>query len=208
MKNLILSAVLAILFNLSATAQCSCYSVHNVAVVGADSMELVIKNACDNNVYLNLYVISTSTPFDTLGRQEMFAAYFMPFDSAISNILSTSLTMTPALGAYRVSISNGGFGCDSLAFATTMSVSDIPQQQSLKIYPNPFSESATVVLDASLGEQDVLIFNSLGQPVRQLKSRGASMITIERDGLAAGMYFVRVMRGASVVANGALVLMD
>ena len=205
---MILIVVLALLFNVSADAQCSCYTVHNVAVVGPDSMALSIKNTCDNSVYLNLYVISTIAPYDTLGRQETNSAHFLTLDTVLTEILSTTETTAPAFGTYRVSLGNGNITCDSLSFATTSGLIEQPAVTKLNIYPNPSSGTVTILLDASLGEQNILIFNGLGQVVRQLKSQGEPMIRIERAGLAAGMYFVRVMGGASEVANGALVLMD
>ena len=122
--------------------------------------------------------------------------------------MSTTETTAPAFGTYRVSLGNGNITCDSLSFATTSGLIEQPAVTKLNIYPNPSSGTVTILLDASLGEQNILIFNGLGQVVRQLKSQGEPMIRIERAGLAAGMYFVRVMGGASEVANGALVLMD
>ena len=169
MKKVLTTISLVILINISAIAQsseCNCYVVQELNVLGTDSMQLILSNTCSWSVYLNLYVISTITPFDTLGRQQINNAVIQPWNTNISNILHTSLLTPPSLGTYRVSIENGTLICDSLQFSSTMSISDIQDNNSTNVYPNPLNGYISITVHKQNAKQaSFLIRNILGQTV-------------------------------------------
>ncbi|MDI6402316.1 alpha-amylase family glycosyl hydrolase, partial [Balneolaceae bacterium ANBcel3] len=64
-------------------------------------------------------------------------------------------------------------------------------------YPNPFSVSSTIDIDVPEASHiSVTLYNILGQKVRTLKDEyaepGTSSVTIPADGLASGVYLVRI----------------
>jgi len=200
MKKVIVIFLMTILFKTSAFAQCTCYTVEDLSIVGQDSMELVLSNACDGNVYLNLYVISSVPPFDTLGRQENWGAFILPFNTNVSNILSTTLTTPPAPGTYKVSISNGNFSCDSLKFSQILNTSNLQYNPSKSIYPNPFSVETTLQVDHFLNAASLTVYNSNGQVVKQLNNISGQTVTLRRDNLTEGVYFIRLTQDNKLVA--------
>ena len=188
MKKYLITFLLTILIKFSVSGQCSCYTVQGLNIVGIDSMELILSNTCDNNVYLNLYVISALHPFDTLGRQEKWNAAISPKNTNVSNVLNTNLTSPPTFGTYRVSITNRNLVCDSLRFSSTMSITDIQPNGSVIIYPNPFSTQTTLWTENSVYNAILTVTNSQGQTVVQIKNISGQTIVFNRDNLASGVY--------------------
>jgi hypothetical protein len=58
------------------------------------------------------------------------------------------------------------------------------------IYPNPMTESATIVFPDD-GNYEVILTNMLGEVVRRFQTN-SSPVSIERNGLASGLYQVQV----------------
>ncbi|MBI3502073.1 MAG: T9SS type A sorting domain-containing protein [Bacteroidetes bacterium] len=87
-------------------------------------------------------------------------------------------------------------------------------ENSISIYPNPFSTQATLQTDIPLHNATLTIYNSFGQEVTQsVIPSGARNLTITRDGLPSGIYFYKVTedkgQGASeVIATGKLIITD
>ena len=171
-------------------AQCSCYSVEGLDIVGQDSMLLQLSNNCDNNVYLNLYVISTILPFDTLGRQEFWNAAILPFGSIVDNILTTTLNTVPTLGTYRVSITNGTLNCDSLQFSPSMlSVGHHDYETEVKIMPNPNHGNFSIDLGSNCKSATISIVDVTGKTIQSNTYKESRILNLQLEE-PAGVYFL------------------
>lgn len=78
------------------------------------------------------------------------------------------------------------------------------------IYPNPFSRTATVSLSADAnGPISVEICDLLGRVVKRVHeaylAAGTHELSLSADGLAGGLYFVRITSGSNVTATPVLV---
>ena len=200
MKKLMTTISLAILLMISSIAkssECDCYTVQELNVLGTDSMQLILSNTCSWSVYLNLYVISTITPFDTLGWQQINNAVIQPWNTNISNILHTSLLTPPSLGTYRVGIENGTLICDSLKFSSTMSIPDISNNYSTNVYPNPLTGFISITVRKQNAKQTSFFIRSiLGETVfsEQANNPGSTykkMIDLSK--LENGIYLLDVI---------------
>ena len=90
------------------------------------------------------------------------------------------------------------------AFST--SVNATATSSNLIVYPNPFSERATLLFDNLYDENHVLVlYNAIGQVVRKIESVSNRMV-IERDGLPAGFYHYQLRNEKGMVGNGKLVI--
>jgi len=208
MKKIMATLILAILFKASAIAQCSCYTVEGLSIVGQDSMDLVLSNTCDGNAYLNLYVISSIAPFDTLGRQEFFDAAILPFNTNVSNILSTDLTAPPMLGTYRVSITNLSLECDSLQFSPALNTTNIQYNNFKSISPNPFNTATTLQFDEFLNGASLTIYTYNGQKAKQIEGVSGQTLTLRRNNLVNGVYFITLTQGNKMIATDKLVIKE
>ena len=94
----------------------------------------------------------------------------------------------PSFPNYRLGpLDNPGLPCSPI-----VSVSDpVAARPTVLVYPNPASEQATFVWpEAAIGENHLLLFNSLGQPVRDLRLGGSEgTYTLRVADLQAGVYF-------------------
>jgi len=63
---------------------------------------------------------------------------------------------------------------------------------SVKIYPNPFSMQTTLRTDKFFKDATLTVYNSFGQQVKQIKNISGQTVTLFRDNLASGLYFVRL----------------
>ncbi|HET7152347.1 MAG TPA: T9SS type A sorting domain-containing protein [Candidatus Kapabacteria bacterium] len=72
----------------------------------------------------------------------------------------------------------------------------MPQSFQLSAYPNPFADRANIQLNGTYQTVTAHITNSLGEALRTETFHGASTISLERNGLPDGLYFI------SLIADG------
>lgn len=82
----------------------------------------------------------------------------------------------------------------------------IEEKANLKVYPNPFAESATFSWDGALLNQGrFLLYDSQGRMVRTETISG-QYHTFNRRGLPAGLYFFRLENDRNLAATGKLII--
>ncbi|MBI4931610.1 MAG: T9SS type A sorting domain-containing protein [Bacteroidetes bacterium] len=77
-----------------------------------------------------------------------------------------------------------------------------------KIYPNPFSNKSTMQTDNFLKCATLTFYSSFGQPVKQIKNISEQTVTLHRDNLPSGLYFIRLTQDNKVIAADKLVITD
>ncbi|TAL63071.1 MAG: T9SS type A sorting domain-containing protein [Bacteroidetes bacterium] len=89
---------------------------------------------------------------------------------------------------------------------------DIIDNQTLlhlfSVYPNPFSSQTTLQTDNLFNNVTLTVYNSFGQIVKQIKNISGQTITLYRDNLAGGLYFIRLTQDGKVIATDKLVITD
>ncbi len=78
----------------------------------------------------------------------------------------------------------------------------------VKIFPNPFSTEITLKINQNSKNATLTIFNSFGQQVKQIKNINGQTVTLHRDNLPSGLYFIRITQDSKVIATEKLVIMD
>lgn len=73
--------------------------------------------------------------------------------------------------------------------STTSSTANLKSFENVKVYPNPASESMTVVAGDNFSRVELL--NSNGQTIRSFSLANSDQTIIERNGLPSGVYFLR-----------------
>lgn len=82
------------------------------------------------------------------------------------------------------------------------------KQLTAKISPNPFKTQTTLQTDEILINATLILSNSLGQIVKQIKNVNGQTITIQRDNLPNGIYFINITEGNKIIASSKLVIAD
>ncbi len=73
----------------------------------------------------------------------------------------------------------------------------------IKVYPNPFSENATIIINNNKYEQqDLFIFNSIGQLVFTVNNINTDQLIIERTNFKVGLYYVQLRTTNQIVMSG------
>ena len=113
---------------------------------------------------------------------------------------STTQTLTVSeSGYYGVTVTTGG-GC-KITDGVTVHVDacterkDVPKDEVLRIYPNPFGERFFVRLpEGTEGRVRVTVANVLGQKVHEVEAEAGAYdrLQVDMSGKAEGIYFVRI----------------
>jgi len=91
------------------------------------------------------------------------------------------------------------------------SVSNINEFQIMvlfSIFPNPFSDQTTLQTDNFLHSATLTVDNVFGQTVKEIKNISGQTITLHRDNLPSGVYFVRLTQDNKIITTNKLVITD
>jgi hypothetical protein len=86
-------------------------------------------------------------------------------------------------------------------------IEELTQNNTINIYPNPFSTQTTLQLDNSFHDATLTVTNYFGQTVMQINNLNKHTITFNRDNLASGVYFVKLTTDNKTY-TGKLVITD
>ena len=106
--------------------------------------------------------------------------------------------------------SAGGLACNNIA-KWTESGMGITQEHSLpalNCFPNPFSEQATIEIAAPVSEAEIIIFNSSGQTVKELKDISGHEATLTRENLTSGIYFIALFQKDKLLSERRMVIIE
>ena len=76
------------------------------------------------------------------------------------------------------------------------------------ISSNPFSTQTTLHSDNPLKNATLTVYNCFGQAVKQMHNLTGQTITLHRDELPSGLYFIRLIQDDKVIATDKLVITD
>ncbi len=78
----------------------------------------------------------------------------------------------------------------------------------LNIFPNPFSSQATLQLDKYFKDATLTVSNLYGQIVKQINHISGQTVTLHRDNLPNGLYFIRLTEGNKTSTVDKLIITD
>jgi hypothetical protein len=79
---------------------------------------------------------------------------------------------------------------------------------STSIFPNPFTSQTTLQIDKSLANSSLTLYNSLGQQVKQVNNISGQTVTLHRDNLPSGLYYLQLTQDNKTIATDKLVIAD
>jgi len=87
------------------------------------------------------------------------------------------------------------------------SVNEIPSQENtITVYPNPFSDYTTLVLTTQLFKATLLVYDILGKEVMRIENLTGKEIKISRGGMSQGMYFFKIIDGNTSTGQGKMLV--
>ena len=79
---------------------------------------------------------------------------------------------------------------------------------SINVFPNPFSIHTTLQTDSYFNDATLRVYNSFGKIVKQIENISGQSITLFRDNLQSGIYYISLSQGGKVIKSEKLVLID
>lgn len=81
-------------------------------------------------------------------------------------------------------------------------------ENEIHISPNPFSTQTTLQTDSLLKNATLTVYNSFGQIEKQIKNISGQTITVHRDNLPSGLYFIWLTQDNKTITTNKLLIMD
>ena len=83
------------------------------------------------------------------------------------------------------------------------------EKSNLLVSPNPFSIETVLQADNGFKNATLMVYNSFGQTVKQIKNINGQTVTLYRDNLPCGLYFVRLIQdNKAITADKLIILTD
>ena len=215
MKSISLLFILLFVFTKSATyaqeADCSMFCVTNIQLdsLSPGFMNVTIQFSSDDTLFINYPHVSAV--INELG--DTVATGTLNFFGQISNTtldypVETDLQTIPEnFNAYVV------FNYDTstciLSYPciinNTRDEFDLPD---LSIYPNPFSIETTLQTNENLDGLDLTLLDIFGHPVITINKLVGNQVTLKRNSLPAGIYFLYLSADDKPVSTRRVVIVD
>ena len=93
---------------------------------------------------------------------------------------------------------NNFMGCP----ATDIKEAGFSSAHSISVFPNPFSMQTTIQTDRSFKDATLTVYNLYGQQVKQLNNISGQTVTLQRDNLPGGLYFISITQSPSPEGEG------
>jgi hypothetical protein len=87
-------------------------------------------------------------------------------------------------------------------------VNEIKNTSSFTISPNPFMFQSSIISNVLLNDATIILYNSFGQKVKQMNTINGQIITLLRDNLPAGLYFIRIIQDNKTLRTDKLLITD
>ena len=78
----------------------------------------------------------------------------------------------------------------------------------VNVYPNPFSSEAIIETDNAFKNATLVVYNSIGQPVKQIKDITGQSVVLSRDNLPNGLYLLQLTQGHRNLKTIKIVISD
>ena len=96
---------------------------------------------------------------------------------------------------------------DNFTISNVTGISEIVLED-IHIIPNPFSVSTILQTDKVFKDATLTVYNSSGQQVKQINNISGQIITLHRDNLSNGLYFLCLTQDNKIFATDKLVITD
>lgn len=102
------------------------------------------------------------------------------------------------------------YGIDSIWVSSPVGINEKENFNKIgvNIFPNPFSLQTTLQADKIFKGATLIVYNSFVQQIKQIKNISGQTITLHRDNLPSGLYFIRLTQNNNVILTEKLVITD
>ncbi len=167
---------------------------HNLVI----TFDEIVQKGTGNIIIKEGGVTTQTIPVSSINV--MVSANVVTIDPAdFTNSAAVSIAISP--GAFKDMANNNYAGItDSTTWNFTTQapnfVTDINPNERIGIYPNPANENLIIDLSSvSMQKNEIKIYNSLSQNVKQISSQFESILNVDLSNLTSGIYFIEIQNG-------------
>jgi len=128
------------------------------------------------------------------------------FSIIIPAPITTDITSLLTVTAVTPTVTNPAWTENILCY-TGISETD-KNEFELKTYPNPFSTQTTLWTAMQLNNATLSVYYIFGQTVAQIKNISGQTITLHRDNLPTGVYFLQLTQDNKIIATKKIIITD
>lgn len=96
----------------------------------------------------------------------------------------------------------------SAGWSNCSGIEENSNKEPVSVFPNPFSSQTTLQTTTLLNHATLKVYNTFGQLVTQLNNLSGQTITLYRDNLPAGLYYILLTENNRTIASEKLVISD
>ncbi len=190
-------------------------SINNIEYDSAGNRLLGVRWDGDVEIFTALNLTDkTFTDIDTLPNVNAIIQGESTFDRSNNHyIIKTNLGIT-IINAQTGAITNqpntlGALkGLEYINKSISVSIPNIPNQNTVNVYPNPFNNYTTVQLNAPATRVTLAVYNRNGQQVKVQYHTSGNNITIHKGDLPNGIYFMHLLQNDNNKVVEKLIITD
>jgi hypothetical protein len=76
------------------------------------------------------------------------------------------------------------------------------------MYPNPFSSETVFHSSENLEVASLIVYNSFGRVVKEMKNITGQSFVLQREGLSSGLYYTKLLQDGKILSTDKLVITD
>src|SRR5665213_2163635 len=93
-----------------------------------------------------------------------------------------------------------------LYVGANVGINEFSNDNSLSVFPNPFSTQTTLQTNKVLKDATLTVYNSFGQQVKQIKNISGKTISLYRENLSSGIYFICITQDNTIIETEKIVI--
>lgn len=91
---------------------------------------------------------------------------------------------------------------------TSLGMDEYSSSSIVSISPNPFISSTTIQVIGNLSDASLTVYSAYGQPLKQVTAISGQAVSLSRDNLPSGVYFIELTEGNKSSAVAKLIIAD
>ena len=177
--------------------------------VSSNVMNVTLLFSGNSNDFINYPYVSLITDInaDTVGTSTM--NFFGQFgNTSQTYAVNTNLDSIPTNFNYTVYFNYDTSVCALAYPCLSSSIDESYAFFEFKIYPNPFITETVLQSDKFLKNATLTVYNSFGQSVKQIKHISGHTVTLQRENIRSGLYFIKMTENNKLILDDKIVITD